>query len=135
MGGPGRPDHRQECLGQHHRRRQAQRARPRRGSGRHFLRRREAPRLNRSAITEIRLIAYAGNGRRLGKFVGRALGLAIGLGTGAAIGLREGSAFNDSDKVLAVTLMLDGFPAGLGLGYLVGRQADKETTVIRIIPQ
>jgi uncharacterized protein with ACT and thioredoxin-like domain len=39
------------------------------------------------------------------------------------------------DKVLAGILAVGGLPLGLLAGYLLGRQIDKEVTVIRIIPE
>jgi hypothetical protein len=51
-----------------------------------------------------------------------------------AIGLKEDTAHKDRNKVLAGAAGLGGLPAGLICGYLLGRQADKEVTLIRIIP-
>jgi hypothetical protein len=93
------------------------------------------PRLRRAEIAEIRLTAYAGNGRHFGKLVGGAIGLVAGLIGAVAIGMDETSAHKERDKVLAGLVGVGGLPIGLLTGYLLGRQIDKEVTVIRIIPE
>ena len=93
------------------------------------------PRLRRVEIAEIRLTAFAGNGRHFGKLVGGAIGLAAGLIGAVAIGMDETSSHKDRDKVLAGGVGIGGLPIGLLSGYLLGRQIDKEVAVIRIIPE
>jgi hypothetical protein len=93
------------------------------------------PRLRRFEIAEIRLPAFAGNGRRFGKLVGGAIGLVGGLIGAVAIGTDETSAHKERDKVVAGMLAVGGLPIGLLTGYLLGRQIDKEVTVIQIIPE
>ena len=92
------------------------------------------PRIPRAAVSEIRVTEYVGGGRRFGKLIGGAAGLTIGLCAAAVIGLREGSGSRASDKALAGILGIGGLPIGMTLGYLIGRQADKRVTAIRIIP-
>jgi len=93
------------------------------------------PRLRRMEIAEIRLTAFAGNGRRFGKLVGGAIGLMAGLLGAVVFGMNETSAHKDRDKVLAGIVGIGGFPIGLLTGYLLGRQIDKEVTIIRIVPE
>lgn len=93
-----------------------------------------APRVVRADVTEIRVTEYVGNGRRFGKMFGGLAGLMIGLPAAAVIGMREGSGKRTGDKVLIGVLGIGGLPLGILAGYLIGRQIDKEVTVIRIIP-
>ena len=93
------------------------------------------PRLPRAEIAEIRVTAFNGNGRHFGMKVGGALGLLGGLVGAVAVGLDETSTHKGRDKVVAGILAVGGLPLGLLTGYLLGRQADKEITVIRIIPE
>jgi hypothetical protein len=93
------------------------------------------PRLRRSEITEIRVTEFTGNGRHLGKLAGGAAGLLGGLIGAVAIGMDETSPHKGRDKVVAGILAVGGLPIGLLAGYLLGRQIDKEVTVIRIIPE
>ncbi len=58
-----------------------------------------------------------------------------GLIGAVAIGMDETSSHKGRDKVVAGILAVGGFPFGLLAGYLLGRQIDKEVTVIRIIPE
>ena len=93
------------------------------------------PRLLRAEITEIRVTEFAGNGRRAGKMIGGAAGLLGGLIGAVAVGMDETSSHKDRDKVVAGILAVGGLPLGLLAGYFLGRQIDKEVTVIRIIPE
>lgn len=93
------------------------------------------PHLPRPEITEIRMTAFTGNGRHLGKRIGGAAGLLGGLIGAVAIGMDETSSHKGRDKVLAGILAVGGLPLGLLAGYLLGRQIDKQVTVIRIIPE
>jgi hypothetical protein len=63
------------------------------------------------------------------------VGLLGGIIGGVAVGMNETSAHKGRDKVVAATLMIGGLPAGLAGGYYLGRLADREVTVIRIIPE
>lgn len=89
----------------------------------------------RKDIAEIRLVQYAGNGRSIGKKLGGAVGLIGGLIAAVAVGMNETSTHKGRDKVVATLCIVGGLPGGLAGGYFLGRLADKETTVIRIIPQ
>jgi hypothetical protein len=93
------------------------------------------PRLRRAEIAEVRLTEFAGNGRHLGKLIGGAAGLLGGLTGAVAIGMDETSTHKGRDKVVAGILAVGGLPIGLLAGYFLGRQIDKEVTVIRIIPE
>jgi hypothetical protein len=92
------------------------------------------PRVNRSEIAEVRLIDYAGNGRRFGRLVGGALGLVLGLVGAVVIGMNETSSHKDRDKVLAGIMAVGGLPLGMLAGHFIGRRADREVTIIRVIP-
>lgn len=92
-------------------------------------------RMGRSAIAEIRLVEYVGNGRRIGKMAGGAVGLMAGLLGAVAVGLKEDTPHKDRNKVLATVFAVAGLPLGLLAGYYLGKQADREVTVIRIIPE
>lgn len=94
----------------------------------------KTPPVDRTKVAELRMVEYVGNGRSRGKFLGGMVGLVAGLVGAAAIGSKEGSGHRTGDKVLAGTLGIGGFPLGLAAGYLLGRQADKQVTVIHIIP-
>jgi hypothetical protein len=91
--------------------------------------------VSRPDITEIHLIEYAGNGRHIGKLVGGAVGLMGGLLGAAAYGLKEDAANKDRNKALSVLFAVAGLPAGLAAGWLLGRRADREVTLIRVIPE
>ncbi len=91
--------------------------------------------VNRQDVKEIKLIDYQGDGRRFGKLLGGAVGLLGGIIGGAAVGMNEVSAHKERDKVVAATLIIGGLPAGLAAGYYLGRRADREVTIIRIIPE
>ncbi len=91
------------------------------------------PAVPRASVAEIRMTEYNGDGRRFGKMVGGITGLMFGLIGAAVIGMKEGSAHRTGDKVAAVTLAVGGLPLGMAGGYMLGRLADKEVTVIRII--
>ena len=93
------------------------------------------PRLRRVEIAEIRLTVFAGNSRHFGKLVGGAIGLVAGLIGAVAVGMDETSAYKERNKVLAGVVGGGGLPIGLLTGYLLGRQIDKEVTVIEIIPE
>ena len=92
-------------------------------------------RLGRSSIAEIRLIDYVGNGRYIGKMVGGAAGLTAGLLGMVAVGMKENTEHKDRNKVLAAVFAVSGLPLGLLGGYYLGKRADREVTVIRIIPE
>jgi hypothetical protein len=66
--------------------------------------------------------------------MGGALGLAIGLVSAAAIGLSEGSANSTGDKIAVGVLAVGGLPLGLLVGDYLGKQADKQVTIIHIVP-
>ncbi len=90
--------------------------------------------VDRTAVRRIRLIRYVGNGRRFGKLVGGGAGLMFGLIGAAALGMEPGS--NKGGKKAAVyALGIGGLPAGLLGGYYLGRAADREVTVIEVIPE
>ncbi len=91
-------------------------------------------RLARADVAEIRLVDYDGNGRRIGKLAGGALGLMLGLGIAAALGMREGSN-EPGKKAYIYAIAIGGLPGGLAGGYYLGRLADKQVTVIRVIPE
>jgi hypothetical protein len=91
-------------------------------------------RVARTSVAEIRMTEYAGNGRRWGKLIGGAVGLMAGLLGAVAVGLKEDTSHKDRNKALATVLAVGGLPAGLLGGYYLGRLADKEITVIQIIP-
>jgi hypothetical protein len=93
------------------------------------------PRLRRTEIAEIRLTEYVGNGRRLGKRLGGAIGLVGGLLGAVVVGMDETSTHKGRDKAVAAVLAVGGLPLGLLAGHYIGRQADKEVTLIRIIPE
>ena len=87
----------------------------------------------RQQIQEIRYVRYEGNGRRWGKWFGGAAGLLAGLTGAAAIGLDE-AATSKGDHALAAFSAIAGLPAGLVIGYLAGRAADREEVTIRVVP-
>jgi hypothetical protein len=89
----------------------------------------------RTDVAEIRLVQYLGNGRSIGKKLGGAVGLLGGVIAAVAVGMNETSSHKDRDKAVAALCIAGGLPGGLAGGYFLGRLADKETTVIRIIPQ
>jgi len=93
------------------------------------------PRIRRAEIAEIRLTEYVGNGRRMGRRLGGAIGLAGGLRTAVVVGLDETSTHKGRDKAVAAVLAAGWITLGLLAGHYIGRQADKEVTVIRIIPE
>jgi hypothetical protein len=66
--------------------------------------------------------------------MGGALGLAIGLVSARAIGLSEGSANSTGDKIAVGVLAVGGLPLGLLVGDYLGKQADKQVTIIHIVP-
>lgn len=86
-------------------------------------------------IKEIRFVEYSGDGRRIGKKIGGAVGLMGGILGAVAVGMDETSAHKSRDKAVATGLAVGGLPFGLVLGYLAGRRADKETTIITIAPE
>jgi hypothetical protein len=59
--------------------------------------------------------------------------LAGGLLGAAVVGLDETSQHKGRDKVTAGVLAVAGLPVGLIVGYLIGRRADREVTIIQII--
>jgi hypothetical protein len=67
--------------------------------------------------------------------IGGAAGLLGGLIGAVAVGMDETSSHKGRDKVVAGILAVGGLPLGLLAGYFLGRQLDKEVTVIRIIPE
>jgi hypothetical protein len=91
--------------------------------------------IRRVDVAEIRLVEYVGNGRHIGKLVGGGTGLLAGIIGGVAVGLDETGTHKERDKALAVTSIVAGLPAGLAAGYFLGRLADKQTTILRIIPE
>jgi hypothetical protein len=93
------------------------------------------PRLRRAEITEIRVTEFTGNGRHFGKLAGGAVGLLGGLIGAVAVGMDETSSHKGRDRVLAGMLAAGGLPLGLLAGYFLGRQIDKEVTIIRIVPE
>ncbi len=94
----------------------------------------KALKVDRAAVRQIRLIRYVGNGRRFGKLVGGGAGLMFGLIGAAALGMEQGS--NKGGKKAAVYAVgIGGLPAGLLGGYYLGRAADREVTVIEVIPE
>ncbi len=91
-------------------------------------------RVNRKDIKEIKLVDFQGSGRRIGKLLGGAVGLLGGIIGAVAVGMDETSTHKSRDKAVAATLIVGGLPAGLAGGYYLGRLADREVTIIRIIP-
>jgi hypothetical protein len=89
----------------------------------------------RAAIQEITLVQYVGNGRRIGKFIGGALGLTFGLLAAVAIGFKENPETVGRRKVFIAILVPGSLIGGLLGGYLLGRLADREITVIEVIPR
>lgn len=87
----------------------------------------------RAAVQRIRLTRYAGNGRHAGKMIGGLAGLLIGITGAAAIGLQEGSGSDSGKKAAVIALGAGGLPAGMFLGYFLGRKADEEVLLIEII--
>jgi hypothetical protein len=57
-----------------------------------------------------------------------------GLVGAVAVGLNETSSHKDQNRAVAALLAIGGLPVGLITGYLLGRQADKEVIIIRIVP-
>lgn len=92
-------------------------------------------RIARASVAEIRLIDYVGNGRYIGKMVGGAVGLTAGLLGMVAVGMKEDFEHKDRNKALAAGFAVSGLPLGLLGGYYLGKRADREVTVIRIIPE
>lgn len=93
----------------------------------------KTPRVARADVAEIRITDYAGNGRRIGKLVGGAVGLTAGLIGAVAVGMDETSSHKGRDKAIATISAVGGLPAGLAAGYYLGRQADKQVAIIRIV--
>jgi hypothetical protein len=92
------------------------------------------PSAKRTQSTEIRFTEFAGNGRHFGRRVGGALGLVAGLVGAAAIGLSEGSGSNTGEKTAAAALAVGGLPLGLLVGDYLAKQADKQVTIIHVVP-
>ena len=85
----------------------------------------------RAAITELHITRYVGEWRRRGKMLGGAIGLASGLVAMAVIGLDETSQSSKTAQgAKAVGAFAGLFGGGLVGGWLLGRAADREITVI-----
>ena len=95
----------------------------------------KAPRIPRPQVAEIRLVEYAGGGRRIGKLLGGAFGFLGGILAAVAVGMDETSSHKDRDKAVATVCAIGGLPGGLVGGYYLGRLADREVTILRIIPE
>jgi len=86
------------------------------------------------AIQELRMTRYIGNGRRAGKTIGGGAGLLAGVVAAVAIGFKEDPDTAGSRKVLIGLLIPASLIGGLLGGYLLGRAADREVTIIELIP-
>jgi len=90
--------------------------------------------IRRDRISEVKVVQYSGEARRLGKFLGGAVGLVGGLLGALAIGLQESPPPSMGEKAAAGALAVGGLPGGMLAGYLIGRALDRKVTLIRVIP-
>lgn len=91
--------------------------------------------VERSSVARIKVIRYIGNGRKIGKTIGGAAGLAAGLTGAVAIGFEENPDTAGRRKVAIALLIPGAIIGGLLAGWLLGRAADREVTLIEIIPR
>ncbi len=90
--------------------------------------------IERASVVQIRVTRYVGNGRKFGETVGGAAGLAAGLAGAVAIGFEENPETVGRRKVMIGVLVPAAIVGGLVTGWLLGRVADREVTLIEIIP-